>query len=83
MPQVKIYSTLACPFCVKAKEWLKENNVDYDEILLEDQDAIKRFKADCPGKTTVPQILINDDLIEGGYDGMMAQENEVRKMLTE
>jgi len=31
MAKVIIYSTQYCPWCDKAKQWLKENKVEYEE----------------------------------------------------
>jgi len=30
--KVKIYSTPTCPFCMMAKKFLKENNIDFEDI---------------------------------------------------
>ena len=73
---VTVFSTNTCPYCVKAKTWLSENDISYDEIVLDNQDAIIRFKESCPGKTTVPQIIVNDELI-GGCDDLMEKQEYV------
>ena len=31
---VKIYSTPTCPFCIRAKQFLKDNNIVYEDIDL-------------------------------------------------
>ena len=77
---VIIYSTNTCPYCIRAKTWLNNNNITYDEVILDNQEAITKFKKDCPGKTTVPQILINDELI-GGYDELMEKREYVINLL--
>lgn len=75
-----IYSTNSCGYCVMAKAWLKENNISYTEIVLDNQEAISKFKEECPGKTTVPQILISGILI-GGYDELMEKQEYVLGIL--
>lgn len=43
----------------------------YIETILNGKEAISQFKKDCPGKTTVPQIIIDGVLVEGGYEGLV------------
>ncbi len=63
-----VYSTETCSYCKRAKDLLNEKGLLFEEIILDNQKAIAKFKDDCPGATSVPQILINDELIEGGYE---------------
>lgn len=72
--EILIYSTPTCGFCRRAKQWLTEKGHEFEEIMLDNQDAIARFKEDCPGKTSVPQILINGELVDGGYEGLIKTE---------
>lgn len=65
-----VYSTEACSYCKRAKDLLNEKGLLFEEIILNSQEAIAKFKDDCPGATSVPQILINDELVEGGYEGL-------------
>jgi len=81
MKTVKIYSTPVCPYCTKAKAWLTENNIAYDEVMLTDQEAIGQFKEECPGLTSVPQILVDGVLHEGGHDGLMANKEGFKKLV--
>jgi len=79
---VKIYSTKTCGYCRLAKDWFDSNNINYDEILLDNQQAMAEFKEDCPGLKTVPQIFVLNQLIDGGYDGLMENKEEVLSLLT-
>ncbi|KKN48481.1 hypothetical protein LCGC14_0652340 [marine sediment metagenome] len=65
-----IYSTETCPYCIRAKDLLNQKGLLFEEITLDNQEAIAKFKDDCPGATSVPQILIDDELVEGGYEGL-------------
>lgn len=81
MPRVKVYTTETCGYCTMAKSWLIENNIEYAEILLDNQEAIAQFRVDCPGQRTIPQILVDGDLIDGGYMGLMEKKEEVLTLL--
>lgn len=62
---VTIYSTPVCHFCNAAKDFFKENNVDYTEHDVA-ADADKRQEmVDMTGQMGVPVIKIGDDVIIG------------------
>ena len=44
MAKVKVYSTPTCPWCHRAMEFLKENDVEFEEInVAEDQKAAEEM----------------------------------------
>lgn len=62
---VTIYSTPVCHFCHAAKEFFKENNVEYTEHDVA-SDAEKRTEmVELTGQMGVPVIQIGDDVIIG------------------
>ncbi len=79
--RVKIYSTETCGYCRLAKTWFESNDIDYDEVLLDNKESVVEFMKECPGLQSVPQILIDNDLIEGGYTGLMENKEEVLTLL--
>jgi len=65
MKEVIIYSTPVCHYCQSAKEYFKENNVDYTDYDVA-ADAEKRQEmVDMTGQMGVPVIRIGDDVIVG------------------
>jgi len=67
MARVKIYTTSMCPFCVQAKRLLHERRIPYDEVNVENDDALRmEMVTRAQGRRTVPQIFIDDAPI-GGY----------------
>lgn len=74
-PPITVYSSLVCPYCVAAKNFLKSKNLDWTEIRI-DLDAAEREKMIArTGRTSVPQIFVGDVHV-GGYDDMMALHRE-------
>ena len=74
-PEITIYSTLICPYCVAAKNFLKSKGLDWTEVRI-DQDPAERDKMMAKTKrTSVPQIFVGDVHV-GGYDDMMAMHRE-------
>ena len=62
---VKIYSTDTCFFCKKAKEFLKQNNIKFQEVnVMEDEDAAREM-INKSGQSGVPVIDIDGTIIIG------------------
>jgi glutaredoxin 3 len=72
MSKVVIYTKAYCPYCMQAIMLLQNKGVAYTEIRI-DQQPEKRPEMieKANGRTTVPQIFIND-LHVGGCDDLMA-----------
>ncbi len=68
-PKIVMYSKDPCPYCVRAKQFFKNENLEFQEIdLTHNMDELDRIKKDL-GWKTVPMILINDKLV-GGYSDL-------------
>ena len=61
----KIYTQINCEYCDKAKVLLKEKNLKYKEILVNDDEEAKSFLKERNLKT-VPQIW-REDIHIGGW----------------
>ena len=72
MAAVKMYTTLVCPFCVRAKMLLKSRGVEeIDEIRVDLNPAERQDMMARTGRRTVPQIFIGDTHV-GGCDDLIA-----------
>lgn len=71
MPDIKIYSTAICPYCVAAKNFLKQRGQSWEEIRVDLDPALRKEIVEKTGRTSVPQIFINGQHI-GGFDDMVA-----------
>jgi glutaredoxin 3 len=72
MQVVKMYTTLVCPFCVRAKALLKARGVEnIDEVRVDLEPAQRATMMQLTGRRTVPQIFIGDTHV-GGCDDLMA-----------
>ena len=63
---VTVLSRVGCPFCVKAKNLLKDAGMEFDELVLNKDFHESTIRA-VSGLTTVPQIFI-DGVRIGGSD---------------
>ncbi len=66
MPEIQMYTTRWCGYCVRAKALLDEKGLAYEEIRLDDDPHFRQRLFDLTGSWTVPQILIDGQPI-GGY----------------
>ena len=74
MATVEIYSWQSCPFCMRAKALLERKGVNYIEHAIDgDEVARSAMTQRSEGRSTVPQIFINDVGI-GGCDELHALE---------
>jgi glutaredoxin 3 len=69
MPRVVIYSTGTCPFCFRAKSLLDKKGVSYEEVRVDVHLDRRPEMEQRSGRTSVPQIFIDDEHI-GGFDDM-------------
>jgi glutaredoxin 3 len=74
MAKVEVYTKMFCPYCTRAMRLLGEKGVDIEEYDISLGGA-KRVEmlGRANGRTTVPQIFINDAHI-GGSDDLAALE---------
>jgi glutaredoxin len=72
--KVVVYSKTSCPYCVKAKEWLTAQGIEFENVVKDDDAERRAFYAEH-GNTfgTVPQIFVDDQRI-GGYTELLNSE---------
>ena len=73
MPKIEIYTQPWCPFCARAVNLLKRKGVAFEEIDAPAGSATREQSVARSGKTSVPQIFIDGQLI-GGSDELAALE---------
>ena len=62
---IKVYSTNSCPWCVKAKNYLKSVNIEFEEFNVQ-EDMIARDEMISKSKQMgVPVLDINGTVIVG------------------
>ncbi len=70
--KVEIYTTSYCPYCMRAKSLLRSKGVEFTEIDVTDDDAMRQKMVErSGGRRTVPEIFVNGKII-GGYDELNA-----------
>jgi glutaredoxin-like YruB-family protein len=75
MAKVIVYSTSWCPWCSRAKDFLKQNKIPFKDINVENNPEAAQEMANKSGQMGVPVIDIDGTIIVG------FNEPEIRKAL--
>lgn len=62
---IKIYSTPTCPFCIRAKQFLKENNIPFEDIDVSVNPQAVEEMIKISGQMGVPILDIEGEIIVG------------------
>jgi glutaredoxin 3 len=74
MPDIQMYTTAVCPYCIAAKNLFKSKGLEWQEIRIDtDPERMREMLARSNGRRTVPQIFINDTHV-GGFDDLAAAD---------
>ena len=65
MPDVKVYSTSTCHYCVMVKEFLKNNNIQFEDINVGMNPQAGQEMIDKSGQMGVPVLDIDGQIIVG------------------
>jgi glutaredoxin 3 len=69
MARVEIYTKFGCPYCARAKQLLEQKGVDYEEYEINSVPGKRdEMLGRSNGRTTVPQIFIDDRHVGGSDD---------------
>ncbi|HEY4014720.1 MAG TPA: glutaredoxin 3 [Polyangiaceae bacterium] len=82
MPDVTMYTTRTCPYCVAAKRLLSARAIAFEEVDVSGDRDKRDWLVEATGRRTVPQIFIRGRAI-GGYEELAAldRSGELRTML--
>lgn len=62
---VKVYSTPTCPYCVTLKLWLKEKNIEFEEIDIAEDEKARDDMVERSGQIGVPVVDIDGQIVIG------------------
>jgi glutaredoxin 3 len=73
MPEIVVYSSAWCPYCVRAKQLLSSKGVAFHDISVDGKPEARAEMTRKAGRTSVPQIWIGSTHV-GGCDDLYALE---------
>ena len=65
MADVKVYSTPTCPYCVRAKDYLKEKEIPFVNIDVSSDEIGLQEMVKVSGQMGVPVLVIDGGVIVG------------------
>ncbi|MBA7501161.1 Glutaredoxin 3 [subsurface metagenome] len=65
MATIKVYSTPTCPFCKRAKEFLKQNNFAFEDLNVAESEEARTEMINKSGQMVVPVLDIDGEIIVG------------------
>ena len=79
-----MYGSEYCSYCMAARMLLKKKGVEYEELLVGNDPALREEMIQRSNRTSVPQIFIDDQAI-GGFDELYELEDsgELDRMLNQ
>jgi glutaredoxin 3 len=70
--KIEVYTWRTCPFCLRAKDLLKQKGVTFTEYSIDGDEAARASMAKrANSRRSVPQIFIDDQHV-GGCDDLYA-----------
>jgi glutaredoxin 3 len=76
MNPVRMFTTQVCPYCIRAKQLLKQRGVEaIDEIRVDLNPSQRDEMIARTGRRTVPQIFIGETWV-GGCDDLIALDQK-------
>lgn len=65
MAKVKIFSTPFCIYCVSLKQFLKEHNIEFEEVDVSKDKVAQEEMIKKSGQMGVPVVEIDGEIIVG------------------
>ena len=72
---VRVFSTPTCPFCVTLKNFLKEHNIQFEDIDVVQDGLAREEMVKKSGQMSVPVIEIDGQIVVG-FD-----QEKIKKLL--
>ena len=62
---VRVFSTPTCPYCLTLKNFLKEHNIEFEDIDVSQDEKVRDEMIKKSGQMGVPVVEIGKDIVVG------------------
>ncbi|HDJ30537.1 MAG TPA: glutaredoxin family protein [bacterium] len=62
---IKVYSTPSCPYCVTLKAFLKQHNIEFEDIDVSQDKKAREEMVKKSGQMGVPVVDIDGEIVVG------------------
>lgn len=63
--KIKIYSTPSCPYCIRLKQFLRDNNINFEDVDVSSNQLKAEEMVQKSGQMGVPVVDIDGEIIIG------------------
>lgn len=63
--KVTVYSTSTCPYCIRTKQFLKDNDIEFEDVDVSDDQEKAQEMIQKSGQMGVPVLDIDGEIILG------------------
>ncbi|MCH7758813.1 glutaredoxin family protein [Patescibacteria group bacterium] len=76
--KINVYSTPTCPYCVQLKEFLKEHDIEFNDIDVSTDQAAAAKMVEKTGQMGVPVTEIGDEFIVGFDEAKIREKLNIK-----
>ena len=76
--KINVYSTPTCPYCVQLKEFLKEHEIEFNDIDVSTDQAAAAKMVEKTGQMGVPVTEIGDEFIVGFDEAKIREKLNIK-----
>lgn len=71
--KVRMYALSTCPWCMATKQFLKDNNIEFEYVDADksdenDKEEIRKDILNRGGSLAYPRIIVDDKVLISGFD---------------
>ena len=63
--KIRVFSSPTCPYCVTLKTFLKQHNIEFEDIDVSKDEEARNHMIEKSGQMGVPVIDIDEEIIVG------------------
>jgi glutaredoxin-like YruB-family protein len=78
-PKVKIFTTISCPYCHILKEFLREHNIEFEEVDVSEDEKAQKEMIEKSGQIGVPVAEIDGQIVVGFDKEKISQLLNIRE----
>ena len=76
---IKVYSTEFCPYCVSLKQFLKQHDIQFEDIDVTKDVSLQEEMIKKSGQMGVPVVDVNGEIIIGFNRDRLIQLLDIKK----
>lgn len=76
---IKVYSTKFCPYCISLKQFLKQHDVEFEDIDVSEDPKIQEEMINKSGQMGVPVVDVDGEIVIGFDRDKLVELLDIKK----